>query len=112
MNYVYHPSYYARKELTEKRGIKFRKDGYPIVGEGLIGYAIFKRHPTGRLIGMIEQAFSMGWAYNQCAVWPEVPTHMFKPQEGHFLVKTTRTYPDLQVLGYAGNRSNFKFITK
>lgn len=65
-------------------------------------YAIFCRLPNGKLVAMIDKSLvSMGWSDSGACLWDEPPSSYFKPQEGHFLVVTSRKYSDLE---FTGNR--------
>ena len=76
------------------------------------GYAIFARDKRGRLMSIYESSFSMPWSTNVARVWDVPPTHYFLPQQGHFIVCTTRQHPDLYFTGRSDRRGNFEWKLK
>ena len=76
-------------------------------------YAILKRNENGILVGLNDSMMSMCWLENSICVWKEPPTHYFKPEEGHFIVKTTKHYKDIYFTGKpSGYRRNKQFLLK
>ncbi len=60
-----------------------------------IGYAMFK-YEKGILKGFCDCGMSMGFVEGSVKIWEYPPTHYFKPNDGYFIVKTTRTYKDFK----------------
>jgi len=65
-------------------------------------YALFRKNEDGTIEAMIDSSIaSMGWSTTGANVWNTPPTHYFRPELGHFIVKITRIYPDIE---FTGNR--------
>lgn len=75
-------------------------------------YAIFARNTKGQLVSMAESSFSMPWTTNLANVWDKPPLHYFSPQSGHFIVCTTREYPDFYFTGRKDRRGNLEWKLK
>ncbi len=75
-------------------------------GEMRPSYCIFNRNKNGDLIALMEHDFSMGWSKQYAATWKNPPSLYFNPKRGDFIIKTTKSYKDIKMLGYSGNRSN------
>jgi hypothetical protein len=60
-------------------------------------------------MGYTEQSFSMSWSYEYVHVFQEPPKRYFHPENGHFLIKTTRKYKDIELLNNVGHHFNFFF---
>jgi len=78
----------------------------------ILGYAIFKRNKDGILLGLYETSFNMVWGHNQVKIYPEIPIHHFIPQEGHFIIKTSKVYDDIEFLNRQGYHTNYYFKNK
>ena len=70
-----------------------------------IGYALFK-YVDGKLLGFSKD---YGWSTNRVYLWNIPPRKYFKPSDGHFIIKTTRTYKDFKILSDS-IRCEFSFI--
>lgn len=77
----------------------------------MVGYAIF-RYTVDGLYALAETSFSMFYSKKECAVFSGIPDRYFYPQDGDFLIKTTRQYCDLEILGKSGHKSNYLFRRK
>jgi len=78
-------------------------------------YALFKRDNDGKLWAMYDQSTcSMGWSSNMANLWDSPPLHYFDPAEGHFIIKVTRKYPDIEFTGKVmrGRERNKHWIRK
>jgi len=76
-------------------------------------YVIFKRDKAGNVMGLMENSFSMSWSYNTVNIFDGIPTNYFHPQEGHFIIKTTKEYPDIKILTEKFvDRYNHGFLVK
>lgn len=74
-----------------------------------IGYCIFYRDKKGKLWGFTEQSFSMEWKRDYVHVFTGIPLRYFHPEDGCFLIKTTRKYKDIELLNNVGHHFNFYF---
>lgn len=80
-------------------------------------YAIFRRNKHGKLVALIDAStISMGWSDTGALLWSidQIPNHYFRPQDGHFIVCTSRRYPDLEFTGkrWAPRKRNWEWYRK
>jgi len=99
-----------KKKNPYKRNFKYYYNRY---GDKIkIGYAVF-RYINGELCGLAETSFSMFWSTKMCDIWEEgIPERYFNPKEGDFIIKTSRIYHDLEILGQSDHKSNYLFQIK
>jgi hypothetical protein len=71
-------------------------------------YAIFARTKQGRLMAMVTSTCAMSWSPNLAYTWEQPPTHYFRPQHGHFIVKLSRNYPDIRFTGRTSTSGKHK----
>lgn len=76
-----------------------------------IGYAIFRYH-NNKLWALTCSRFEVFYSTINCCIFDELPIMYFDPNEGDFIIKTTRQYPDLEILKYTGINSNYTFKAK
>jgi len=75
-------------------------------------YAIFARTAEGVLYSMSEASFNMPWTTNLARTWETPPKRYFRPQDRHFIICTTREYPDFYFTGRQDRRGNLEWKLK
>lgn len=76
-----------------------------------IGYSIFRYH-NNKLWSLAERSFEMFYSIEKCCIFNDIPIAYFRPQEGDFIIKTSRQYSDLEIIKYAKSKSNYLWKIK
>ena len=81
------------KERKQKRRIRKNKK-YP-GGSSEYLYTLFRRNENGDI-----ESFSGDrcWSKERAYLFMKPPTHMFSPEQGEFILKVTREYPDIEFI--------------